>query len=117
MTLKVFQAIHTRDELRRLYFRMIGDRQGDERGNSIKARINRTPEERATIKTAVRGTPKTIDGNPIKVRISNEFTFYLRLTPSWRRRDGRGALSRGAASPHDQSTVFSTKRCFWVHLP
>jgi hypothetical protein len=47
MTLKVFQAIHTRDELRRLYFRMIGDRQGDERGNSIKARINRTPELRS----------------------------------------------------------------------
>ena len=80
VTLKVFQAIRTRDELRRLYLRAIGDRQGDERGNPVKARINRTLG--AAIKTAVRATPKTIDGNPIKVQVSNEFIFsYTQLEP------------------------------------
>jgi hypothetical protein len=80
VTLKVFQAIRTQDELRRLYLRAIGDRQGNERGNPIKARINRTLG--AAIKTAVRATPKTIDGNPLKVQVSNEFIFsYTPLDP------------------------------------
>ena len=78
VTLKVFQAIRTRDELRRLYLRAIGDRMGDERGNPVKARINRTLG--AAIKTAVRAMPKTIA--PIKVQVSNEFIFsYTQLEP------------------------------------
>lgn len=80
VTLKVFQAIRIRDELRHLYLQAIGDRQGNERGNPIKARINRTLG--AAIKTAVRGTPKTVDGNPVKVQVSNEFIFsYTQLEP------------------------------------
>jgi hypothetical protein len=80
VTLKVFRAIRTEDDLRRLYLRAIGDRPGNERGNSIKARINRTLG--AAIKTAIRGTPKTIDGNPVKVQVSNEFIFsYTQIEP------------------------------------
>ncbi len=80
VTLKVFQAIRTQDELLRLYLQAIGDRQGNERGNPIKARINRTLG--AAIKTAVRATPMTVDGNPVKVQVSNEFIFsYTQLEP------------------------------------
>jgi hypothetical protein len=80
VTLKVFRAIRTEKDLLRLYLRAIGDRQGNERGNPIKARINRTLG--AAIKTAVRGTPKTVDGNPVKVQVSNEFIFsYTQLDP------------------------------------
>ena len=81
MTLKVFQALRTDENLRRLYLRAIGDRPGNERGNPIKARINRTFG--AAIKTAVRATPKkTADGNPVKVQVSNEFIFsYTQLEP------------------------------------
>jgi hypothetical protein len=80
VTLKVFQAIRTENELRGLYLRAIGDRPGDERGNPIKARINRGLG--AAIKTAVRATPKTVDGNPVKVQVSNEFIFsYTQLDP------------------------------------
>lgn len=81
VTLKVFQALRTDENLRRLYLRAIGDRPGNERGNPIKARINRTFG--AAIKTAVRATPKkTADGNPVKVQVSNEFIFsYTQLEP------------------------------------
>ncbi len=80
VTLKVFRAIRTEDELRLLYLRAIGDREGNERGNPVKARINRTLG--AAIKTAVRATPKTVDGNPVKVQVSNEFIFsYTQLEP------------------------------------
>jgi hypothetical protein len=80
VTLKVFQAIREEDELRQLYIRAIGDRPSDERGNPIKARVNRTLG--AAIKTAVRAMPKTIDGNPMKVQVSNEFIFsYTQLEP------------------------------------
>lgn len=77
VTLKVFQRIRTDPALQRLYLRAIGDRPGDERGNHIKARINRTLG--AAIKTAVRATPKTIDGNPVKVQVTNEYIFSYTL--------------------------------------
>ena len=40
VTLKVFREIRTDTGLRRLYERAVGDRPGDKRGNSIKARIH-----------------------------------------------------------------------------
>jgi hypothetical protein len=80
VTLKVFQAIRTDDKLRRLYLRAIGDRPGNERGNPIKARINRSLG--AAIKTAVNATPETINGNPVKVQVTGEFIFsYTLLAP------------------------------------
>jgi hypothetical protein len=80
VTLKVFQAIRTDEDLRRLYLRAVGDRPGDERGRPPKPRVHRTFG--AAIKTAVRATPKTIGGNPVKVQVSNEFIFsYTLLEP------------------------------------
>jgi hypothetical protein len=87
VTLKVFQAIRTDDDLRQLYVLAINDRppglptrKPNDRGNPIKARINRTLG--AAIKTAVDGAPKTVDGNPVKVQVSNEFIFsYTLLDP------------------------------------
>jgi len=87
VTLKVFQSIRTDEELCALYQTAINDRPPNapprtpnDRGNPIKARINRTIG--AAIKTAVNATPKTVSGNPIKVQVSNEFIFsYTQLDP------------------------------------
>jgi hypothetical protein len=80
VTFKVFQAIRTNNRLQRLYLRAIGDRPGDERGNHIKARINRSLG--AAIKIAVDATPKMIGGNPVKVQVTGEFIFsYTLLAP------------------------------------
>ena len=80
VTLKVFQKIKADDELRNLYVRAIGG-PGDERGNPVKARINRSLG--AAIKTAIGATPaKTTNGHPVKVQVSNEFIFsYTLLEP------------------------------------
>ncbi|WP_192250101.1 hypothetical protein [Mesorhizobium caraganae] len=77
VTLKVFQAIKANEDLNRTYLCAVGDRPGDERGNPIKARINRSLG--AAIKTAVRANPQTIDGNPVKVQVSNEYIFSYTL--------------------------------------
>ncbi|RWC42199.1 MAG: hypothetical protein EOS55_24560 [Mesorhizobium sp.] len=77
VTLKVFQAIKANEDLNRIYLRAVGDRPGDERGNPIKARINRSLG--AAIKTAVRANPQTINGNPVKVQVSNEYIFSYTL--------------------------------------
>ena len=66
VTLKVFQWIKADPELKSLYERAIGGRPGDERGNPIKARVNRTLG--ATIKRAVDAASQTIDGGPAKIR-------------------------------------------------
>jgi hypothetical protein len=73
VTLRVFQHVKEVDELRRLYERAIGDRPGHDRGNHIKARINRTLG--AAIKTAVSARPKTTAGKAVKGQVSGEFIF------------------------------------------
>jgi hypothetical protein len=81
VTLKVFQAIRSDDDLRALYICAIGGGTGYERGNHIKARINRTLG--AAIKTAVGANSRTIDGNRVKVQVSNELIFsYTELEPA-----------------------------------
>ena len=42
VTLKIFREFRTDAELRRLYERAIGDRPGNERGNALKAKLNRS---------------------------------------------------------------------------
>jgi hypothetical protein len=72
------KRIRTADEkLQTLYLRAIGDRPGDERGNPIKARINRSLV--AAIKTAVGAVPQTANGNPLKAQVTGE--FILSYTP------------------------------------
>jgi hypothetical protein len=82
VTLKVFQEIRRDDELHKLYLRAIGDRAGDERGNPIKARINRNLG--AAIKVAVGAlAAKTANGHPVKVPVSGQLIFsYTLLEPS-----------------------------------
>lgn len=77
VTLHVFQAIRSNDTLRQLYLKAIGGGSGEERGNPIKARINRSLG--ASIKTAVGAEPQMIEGNPVKVQVSNEFIFSYTL--------------------------------------
>jgi hypothetical protein len=78
ITLKTFQHIRTNERLCALYLRAIGNRPGDERGNPIKARINRNFG--AAIKTAVGAVPQTANGNPLKAQVTGEFIFsYTRL--------------------------------------
>jgi hypothetical protein len=82
VTLRVFQEIKANDELRTLYLRAIGGRSGDERGNAIKARINRSLG--ASIKTAVGArTVKSAGGEAKKVQVFGEFIFsYSELAPA-----------------------------------
>jgi hypothetical protein len=81
VTLKVFQAIRTDDGRRHLYLRAIGDRPSEERGNPIKARINRSLG--SMIKAAVGAEVEDINGNPVKVQVSGEFIFsYTLLKPA-----------------------------------
>ncbi len=71
ITLKMFQLIRTNDKLRALYEKAIGGKPGEDRDNSIKARINRNFG--AAIKTAARANPQKVNGNPIKAQVSGEF--------------------------------------------
>jgi hypothetical protein len=81
ITLKTFQHIRNDDKLRPLYLRAIGDRPGDERGNPIKARINRNLG--AAIKTAVGAVPQTAHGHPLKAQVTGEFILsYTPLSPA-----------------------------------
>jgi hypothetical protein len=81
ITLKTFQQIRKDDKLRPLFVRAIGNRPGDERGNPIKARINRSLG--AAIKTAVGAVPQTANGNPLKAQVTGEFILsYTPLSPA-----------------------------------
>ncbi len=81
VTLKVFQAIRHSGDLNEIYIRAIGGKPGNERGNPIKARINRSLG--AIVKTAVQADVETIGDNPVKVQVSGEFIFsYTLLKPS-----------------------------------
>jgi hypothetical protein len=77
VTLKVFQEIKTDGDLRSLYRRAIGGGPGDERGNHVKARINRSLG--AAIKTAIGATPVKTNGKPVKVQVSGEYIFSYTL--------------------------------------
>lgn len=77
ITLKVFQEIKSDTRLNELYLRAIGGRPGDERGNPIKARLNRSLG--AAIKTAVGGAPEKVDGSPVKIQVPNEYIFSYTL--------------------------------------
>lgn len=91
VTLKVFQTIRTDERLNRLYLRAIGDRPGDERGNPIKARINRSLG--AIVKTAVQAEVETIGTSPVKVQVSGEFIFsYTLLKPGNDEAHGRSRM-------------------------
>jgi hypothetical protein len=80
VTLKVFQHIRENDHLRGLYERGIGARPGADRGNHIKARVNRTLG--AAIKTAVGAIPKTENGNVLRAQVEGEFIrSYTLLEP------------------------------------
>lgn len=80
VTLKTFQHIRTDERLNPIYLRAIGNRPGEESGNPIKARINRTFG--AAIKTAVGAVPQTVNGNPMKIQVSGEFIqSYTPLDP------------------------------------
>jgi hypothetical protein len=78
ITLKTFQ--HIRTELRPEYECAIGERPGEDVGNHIKARINRTLG--AAIKSALGAVSQTANGNPLKVQVSDEFIrSYTPLQP------------------------------------
>lgn len=80
VTLKVFKRIKADETLRDLYERAIGKRPGNDRRNPIKARINRNLG--STIKTAVGAVPHTVDGNVVKVQVTDEFILsYTQLAP------------------------------------
>lgn len=81
VTLRVFQRIRTDPALQSIYLQAIGNRPGDERGNPLKARLNRTLG--ASIKTAVDGRPQKVGGNPVKIQVSGEYIFsFTPLEPS-----------------------------------
>ena len=81
ITLKTFQHIRKDEELAPLYIRAIGGRPGEDRGNPIKARINRNLG--AAIKTAVDAVPQTANGHPLKAQVSGEFIItYTLLSPA-----------------------------------
>lgn len=78
ITLKTFQ--HIRTEMRPKYECAIGDRRGEDVGNHIKARINRTLG--AAIKAVLGAVSQTVNGNRLKVQVSGEFIrSYTPLEP------------------------------------
>jgi hypothetical protein len=79
VTLRVFRQIAADPKLLALYSRAVGGLVLDERGNPVKARINRTLG--AAIKTAVGATPATKNGAPEKIQVGpGELIFtYTRL--------------------------------------
>ncbi len=82
ITFQVFVHIREDDDLRALYQRAIGGGPGTERGNHIKARINRALG--AAIKTAVGAIPKTVNGAVLKGQVpAGEFIrSYTLLEPN-----------------------------------
>jgi len=88
ITLKVFQHIRTEPHLSELYKRAIGGKDGFDRGNPIKARINRTFG--AAIKTTAGAIPKTINGNVLKAQVTGEFIqSYTLLEPDTGKKRGK----------------------------
>lgn len=78
VTLKVFQHLRADEDMDKKYRTAIGGRPGNEKGNPIKARINRSLG--AAIKTAVGARPeKTANGDPVKVPVSGEYIFSYTL--------------------------------------
>jgi hypothetical protein len=71
ITLEIFKHIEKDDHLRKRYYRAIGNRPGDDRGNWTKARINRAIG--AAIKAALGATSQTIGGNPVKVQVAGAY--------------------------------------------
>lgn len=88
ITFKVFVHIRDDGDLRALYQRAIGGGLGTERGNHIKARINRTLG--AAIKTVVGAIPKTVNGTVLKGQVpSGEFIrSYTLLEPNTAKKRG-----------------------------
>lgn len=79
VTLRVFREIAADPKLLDQYSRAVGGLVVDERGNPVKARINRTLG--AAIKTAVGASPAMKNGAPEKVQVGpGELIFtYTRL--------------------------------------
>jgi hypothetical protein len=79
VTLRVFREIAADPALKDLYSRAVGGLLIDERGNAVKARINRTLG--AAIKTSVGASPSMKNGAPEKIQVGpGEFIFtYTRL--------------------------------------
>jgi hypothetical protein len=79
VTPKVFRAIAADPALEELYSNAVGGLVIGERGNAVKARINRTLG--AAIKIAVGGSPSMKDGAPEKIQVGpGELIFtYTRL--------------------------------------
>jgi hypothetical protein len=77
VTLKVFQAIRQDADLRALYLAAIGGGEGFERGNPLKARVNRAIG--STVKAALGASSTDADGRTTKVEITGEFCFSYTL--------------------------------------
>ncbi len=88
ITFKVFAHIRENDRLRELYERAIGGRPGTDRGNHIKARINRAFG--AAIKTALGAIPKIVNGHVQKGEVpAGEFIrSYTLLEPNTAKKRG-----------------------------
>jgi hypothetical protein len=79
VTPRVFRKIAADPALKELYSNAVGGLVIGERGNAVKARINRTLG--AAIKIAVKATPSMINGAPEKIQVGpGELIFtYTRL--------------------------------------
>lgn len=78
VTLAVFRALRAHKELKGLYLAAIGSRDGMERNNPAKARVNRTIG--GICKAVSGGSSKAPDGAVTMVQVSGEFCFsYTRL--------------------------------------